>query len=102
MVEFMNVGKIVNIYGICGELKIMFLIDFLEVCFVKNVELYLFIFDNYFVLVYVEFVWLYKNMYIVWLKEYGNINEVEKFKGGIVKVFKENLVELEENEYYFY
>jgi len=45
---------------------------------------------------------LHKNMYIVRLKEYGNINEVEKFKGGIAKVSKENLAELEENEYYFH
>ncbi|WP_336779612.1 ribosome maturation factor RimM [Paenibacillus illinoisensis] len=102
MAEFMNVGKIVNTHGIRGELKIMPLTDFPEVRFAKNAELYLFTPDNHPVLVHVESARLHKNMYIVRLKEYGNINEVEKFKGGIAKVSKENLAELEENEYYFH
>ncbi|PAF32302.1 ribosome maturation factor RimM [Paenibacillus sp. 7516] len=102
MAEFMNVGKIVNTHGIRGELKIMPLTDFPEVRFAKNAELYLFTPDNHPVLVHVESARLHKNMYIVRLKEYGNINEVEKFKGSIAKVSKENLAELEENEYYFH
>ncbi|MET3942859.1 16S rRNA processing protein RimM [Paenibacillus sp. PvP094] len=102
MAEFMNVGKVVNTHGIRGELKIMPLTDFPEVRFAKNAELYLFTPDNHPVLVHVESARLHKNMYIVRLKEYGNINEVEKFKGGIAKVSKENLAELEENEYYFH
>ncbi|MCG7382590.1 ribosome maturation factor RimM [Paenibacillus sp. ACRRY] len=102
MAEFMNVGKIVNTHGIRGELKIMPLTDFPEVRFAKNAELYLFTSDNHPILVHVESARLHKNMYIVRLKEYGNINEVEKFKGGIAKVSKENLAELEENEYYFH
>ncbi|MCM3205142.1 ribosome maturation factor RimM [Paenibacillus illinoisensis] len=102
MAEFMNVGKIVNTHGIRGELKIMPLTDFPEVRFAKNAELYLFTPENHPVLVHVESARLHKNMYIVRLKEYGNINEVEKFKGGIAKVSKENLAELEENEYYFH
>lgn len=102
MAEFMNVGKIVNTHGIRGELKIMPLTDFPEVRFAKNAELYLFTPDNHSVLVHVESARLHKNMYIVRLKEYGNINEVEKFKGSIAKVSKENLAELEENEYYFH
>ncbi|MEK4435232.1 ribosome maturation factor RimM [Paenibacillus sp. FSL K6-2862] len=102
MAEFMNVGKIVNTHGIRGELKIMPLTDFPEVRFAKNAELYLFTPDNHPVMVHVESARLHKNMYIVRLKEYGNINEVEKFKGGIAKVSKENLAELEENEYYFH
>lgn len=102
MAEFMNVGKVVNTHGIRGELKIMPLTDFPEVRFAKNAELYLFTPDNHPVLVHVESARLHKNMYIVRLKEYGNINEVEKFKGSIAKVSKENLAELEENEYYFH
>ncbi|MBR2566682.1 MAG: ribosome maturation factor RimM [Paenibacillus sp.] len=102
MAEFMNVGKIVNTHGIRGELKIMPLTDFPEVRFAKNAELYLFTPDNHPALVTVESARLHKNMYIVRLKEYGNINEVEKFKGGMAKVTKENLADLEEGEYYFH
>ncbi|MGQ8871736.1 ribosome maturation factor RimM [Paenibacillus sp. TSA_86.1] len=102
MAEFMNVGKIVNTHGIRGELRIMPLTDFPEVRFAKNAELYLFTPDNHPVLVTVESSRLHKNMYIVRLKEYGNINEVEKFKGSIAKVSKENLAELEDGEYYFH
>ncbi|WP_427052627.1 ribosome maturation factor RimM [Paenibacillus sp. TC-CSREp1] len=102
MAEFMNVGKIVNTHGIRGELKIMPLTDFPEVRFAKNAELFLFTSDDRPVPVTVESARLHKNMYIVRLKEYGNINEVEKFKGGMAKVSKENLAELEEGEYYFH
>ncbi|CAI6030885.1 Ribosome maturation factor RimM [Paenibacillus sp. JJ-100] len=102
MAEFMNVGKIVNTHGIRGELKIMPLTDFPEVRFAKNAELYLFTPDNHPALATVESARLHKNMYIVRLKEYGNINEVEKFKGGLAKVSKENLADLEEGEYYFH
>ncbi|MBB6019319.1 16S rRNA processing protein RimM [Paenibacillus sp. JGP012] len=102
MAEFMNVGKIVNTHGIRGELKIMPLTDFPEVRFAKNAELFLFTSDDRPVPVTVESARLHKNMYIVRLKEYGNINEVEKFKGGMAKVSKENLADLEEGEYYFH
>ncbi|PZT55985.1 ribosome maturation factor RimM [Paenibacillus silvae] len=102
MAEFMNVGKIVNTHGIRGELKIMPLTDFPEVRFAKNAELFLFTSDDRPMPVTVESARLHKNMYIVRLKEYGNINEVEKFKGGMAKVSKENLADLEEGEYYFH
>ncbi|MEY8744975.1 ribosome maturation factor RimM [Paenibacillus tundrae] len=102
MAEFMNVGKIVNTHGIRGELKIMPLTDFPEVRFANNAELYFFTADNHPILVHVESARLHKNMYIVRLKEFGNINEVEKFKGGMAKVSKEDLAELDENEYYFH
>ncbi|GGH59359.1 ribosome maturation factor RimM [Paenibacillus silvae] len=102
MAEFMNVGKIVNTHGIRGELKIMPLTDFPEVRFAKNAEMFLFTSDDRPVPVTVESARLHKNMYIVRLKEYGNINEVEKFKGGMAKVSKENLADLEEGEYYFH
>ncbi|MMZ68538.1 Ribosome maturation factor RimM [compost metagenome] len=41
-------------------------------------------------------------MYIVKFEEYGNINDVEKYKGYDLKVPKEESVELPENEYYFH
>lgn len=41
-------------------------------------------------------------MYIVKLKEYDNINDVEKYKGSMLKVTQEDLVELPEDEYYFH
>lgn len=41
-------------------------------------------------------------MFIVKLKGYTNINEVEKYKGSLLKVPSNDLVDLPENEYYFH
>ncbi|MNN68467.1 Ribosome maturation factor RimM [compost metagenome] len=41
-------------------------------------------------------------MFVAKLKGYTNINQVEKFKGSLLKVPSDDLVELPENEYYFH
>lgn len=41
-------------------------------------------------------------MVVAKFKEYHNINEVEKYKGTLLKVSAERLGELEENEFYFH
>ena len=44
----------------------------------------------------------HKGMYIVTFREYGNVNDVLKFKGGSLKVREEALLALEEGEYYIH
>lgn len=103
MQQLFNVGKIVNTHGIRGELKILTTTDFLEDRFAKGSELLIVSADDKApVPVTVETARLHKNMVIVKFKEYHNINDVEKYKGTMLKVSAERLGELEENEFYFH
>ncbi|CAH0122121.1 MULTISPECIES: ribosome maturation factor RimM [unclassified Paenibacillus] len=98
-----TVGKIVNTHGIRGELKIVPQTDFPEVRFQKGSKL---LFQHpetkATVPVVVEGARLHKNMYMVKFEGFHNINEVEKYKGWLLKVSEEHLVELPEDEYYYY
>ncbi|BFH64003.1 MULTISPECIES: ribosome maturation factor RimM [Paenibacillus] len=99
----LNVGKIVNTHGIRGEIKVLPHTDFPEVRFAKGSELLIVPEDGKAPLpVTVQSSRFHKNMYIVKLKEYDNINDVEKYKGSMLKVTQEDLVELPEDEYYFH
>ncbi|MDR0269137.1 ribosome maturation factor RimM [Paenibacillus sp.] len=101
--QLMNVGKIVNTHGIKGEIKVLLHTDFPEVRFAKGSELLIVPADGKAPqLVTVQSSRFHKNMYIVKLEEYDNINDVEKFKGSMLKVPQEDLVELPENEFYFH
>lgn len=44
----------------------------------------------------------YKNFDILSFEGYLNINDVEKYCDGILKVVKDNFVELVEDEFYYY
>ena len=44
----------------------------------------------------------HKGMFIAKLKGYTDINQVEKYKGSLLKVPSTDLVELPANEYYFH
>ncbi|MGN7355979.1 ribosome maturation factor RimM [Paenibacillus sp. SAF-054] len=99
----MNVGKIVNTHGIKGEIKVLPHTDFPEIRFAADNELLLVPADGKAPLpVTVQSSRFHKNMYIVKLVGYDNINDVEKFKGSMLKVTQEDLVELPENEFYFH
>jgi 16S rRNA processing protein RimM len=96
-----NVGKLVNTHGIRGEIKVVSDTDFPDVRFAQGSELILTAPDRKSqVQVTVEGAREHKKMYIVKLKEYGNINDVEKYKGWSVMVSGKHLVELDEGEYY--
>ncbi|CAM2898161.1 ribosome maturation factor RimM [Paenibacillus sediminis] len=101
--SLLTVGKIVNTHGIRGELKILSHTDFPDVRFAKNSLLQIVNPDTMEIIpVHVESSRLHKNMYIVKFKEYNNINDVEKYKGWMIKVSKDQTVDLEEGEYYFH
>ncbi|MBD8497035.1 ribosome maturation factor RimM [Paenibacillus arenosi] len=100
--KLITVGEIVNTQGIRGELKIVSHTDFSEVRFAKNSQL--FIVDEAKKLhlpVTVEKAREHKKLYIIKLKEYDNINDVEKYKGCLLKVSEDQQVKLEENEFYY-
>lgn len=101
--SLLSVGKIVNTHGIRGELKVLSSTDFPDIRFAEGKKL---IFvqpeTGRRVEATVENARPSKGTYILKFKEYGNINEVEGFKGWDLKVTKEETLELPENEYYFH
>ncbi|EJW14508.1 ribosome maturation factor RimM [Paenibacillus alvei] len=98
-----NVGKLVNTHGIRGEVKIIPTTDFPETRFAQKSELILQQPDsNINVPVTIERSRLHKNMYIVKFTQFDNINDVEKYKGWVLKVSEEQLDELDDDEYYYH
>jgi 16S rRNA processing protein RimM len=101
--QWLTVGKVVNTHGIRGELKVVPQTDFPEARFAEGSELTLVQPETLQRLtVEVQGARLHKNMYIVKLKGYDNINDAEKYKGWLLKVSKEQLAELDEGEYYHF
>ncbi|GAK38538.1 protein RimM [Paenibacillus sp. TCA20] len=101
MSQFFNVGKIVNTHGIRGELKVLPLTDFPEERFAKGSKLVIDTGEGQ-QPVTVESARLHKNMFVVRLNDFTNINEVEKYKGMMLKVSAEYQTELSEDEFYFH
>jgi 16S rRNA processing protein RimM len=102
-IQWLTVGKVVNTHGIRGDLKVVPQTDFPEERFAEGSELSLVHPETQQRLaVEVQGARLHKNMYIVKLKGYDNINDVEKYKGWLLKVTKEQMAELEEGEYYHF
>jgi len=99
--RLLNVGKIVNTHGIKGELKVWPQTDFPEVRFKAGSKL-LMIPPEAGEPVTVEIVSAreQKKMYVVKIKGFDDINEVEKYKGWELKVTEDDRVPLDEGEYY--
>lgn len=98
-----NVGKVVNTHGIRGELKVLPKTDFPDERFGKGSSLVLC--DpatGATVPVEVESSRPHKNVYIVKLSGFDNINDVERYKGWMLKVSEEHMKELPEGEYYYH
>jgi 16S rRNA processing protein RimM len=95
-----TVGKIVNTHGIRGELKIISETDFPE-RFDVGSELVIVDAQNNQTQVKVQSSRLHKNMYVVKFDKYDNINDVEKYKGTLLKIEAKYQEPLEEGEYYY-
>jgi 16S rRNA processing protein RimM len=103
MPNLLNVGKVVNTQGIRGEVRVIASTDFPEERFATGSKLFLEHPD------FSEMIELkvaghrqHKNFDLLKFEGYPNINDVEKFKGGVLKVSNEMLSELEENEFYYH
>ncbi|XID95175.1 ribosome maturation factor RimM [Paenibacillaceae bacterium WGS1546] len=100
--RLLNVGKIVNTHGIRGELKVWPQTDFPDIRFKAGSKLLMIPPDaGEPIAIEVAGAREQKKMYIVRLKGFDNINEVEKYKGWELKVPEEERAPLEEGEYYF-
>lgn len=101
--DLFTVGKVVNTHGLKGELKVFPQTDFPETRFARGSELILFHPEQQSRLpVTVESARTHKNAYIVKLRGFDNINEVEKYKGWQLKVSGEFLADLPDGEYYYH
>lgn len=101
--EYYHVGKIVNTHGVRGELKIIAETDFPEVRFAKGSRLYCFPPNAQppFPLEVVA-ARVLKGTYIVKFKQLDQLTDAEKLKGGTLKISEEQLVDLDDGEYYYH
>lgn len=103
MEKWFNVGKIVNTHGIRGEVRIISKTDFADERYKLGNKLFLFLPDTHSPIeLIVKTHRKHKNFDLVTFEGCDNINHVERFKGGILKVPESQLSVLEEDEYYYH
>lgn len=97
--KYIEIGKIVSTHGIKGEVKVYSESDFKEDRFSKGNILYLKENETYNPITinsYRE----HKNMSLITINDYKNINEVLKYIGFSIYIKKEDLPILDEGHYY--
>jgi len=103
MEKWFNVGKIVNTHGIRGEVRVISRTDFPEERYKVGNKLFLFLPKSKVPLeLTVKTHRTHKNFDLLTFEGYENINEVEKFRDGMLKVPESHLAALEEDEFYFH
>ncbi|MBE4908751.1 ribosome maturation factor RimM [Bacillus luteolus] len=103
MAEWFNVGKIVNTQGIKGEVRVISRTDFTESRYKVGNTLYLFKTEGTEPIeVTVKSHRVHKTFDLLTFEGYNNLDEVEKLRDYIIRVPKDQLGELKENEYYFH
>ncbi|HEU4963046.1 MAG TPA: ribosome maturation factor RimM [Bacilli bacterium] len=97
------VGHVVNTQGLGGEVRVVSRTDFDDVRFKKGSELLL-VHPNFPkpIPLKVNSSRPHKQFILLKFEGHDNINAVEKYKGGDLKVPEDELVELPEDEYYIY
>jgi 16S rRNA processing protein RimM len=101
--KFLTIGIIANTHGIRGELKVVAKTDYPELRFAKKAKMLLFPADGASPFeVEVERARDQKTVYIVKFTAFNNINEVEKYKGSLLRVSAIDQVKEEPNSFYFH
>ena len=96
--EFIKIGKIINTFGIKGELKLDVYTDFIDERFKKDTTVYVgedkiaFVMKNF---------KIHKDYLLIQFKDNEDINLVEKYKNMYVYKSKDDIKPLKEGEYYF-
>ena len=101
--EWFNVGKIVNTHGIRGEVRVNSYTDFPEERFAVGSKLALFMSESskpIFLIVATQRP--HKNFNLLTFENHPNLNDVEKYRDGILKVSENQLGDLDEDEYYYH
>jgi 16S rRNA processing protein RimM len=95
-----EVGRITGTHGLKGTLKIKSFTDFVEERYKNGTVLYI-QFKDQMIPITVEGFRTHKTVELVDVKEFSDINEVEKFKGSYVLIEESERNALEEDAYYF-
>lgn len=96
--EYIKVGQIISFFGIKGEVKLYPLTHDLD-RFKRDHPYYI---GNDHSMVHIKSFRDLKNVLVVKFEEFDNINEVLKFRDQYLYVSSEDLLNLEENEYYIH
>ena len=96
--EYVLIGKILNTFGIKGELKVDPYTDFIEERFKKDSDVYI---GEQHVPVKVKGHREHKGFLLLAFKDLEDINLVEKYKGMMLYKAKSDIHKLKEGEYYF-
>lgn len=99
--KWLNVGKIVNTHGIRGEVRVISRTDFPEERYKIGNTLYVDM-ESKHVPVTIESHRKHKQFDLLTFEGLSNINDVEPFKGHLLKVPKEQQVSLEEGEFFYH
>ena len=99
--EYITIARVVNTYGIKGELKVVSETDFPDLRFQAGTPIYFLesgkkVKGQATIADYRQ----HKGTYLIRLREYDNINQVETFKGTLMAIAAEDQHELEEGVYY--
>lgn len=98
--KYYRIGRIVNTFGIRGQLKVIADTDFAEERFSSGQKLVILKDDAFVKEVVVANAQLHKGTYLVSFEEYNNINQVEAFKGCWLVISADDQQELPEDEFY--
>ena len=96
-----TIGKIINTHGIKGEVKVKQITDFMERFNVGSV-IYLIDTNEQIIPLEIASVRTQKDYLLIRFTGYDSINEVESFKGLMLKIKNEQLTPLNEHEFYFH
>jgi 16S rRNA processing protein RimM len=99
--EMINVGYIAGFHGLKGEMKIKTTTDYVEERFGVGSELYLLLKKEQ-IKVKIRSYRFHKGMPLIAFEDYYSLDDVEKFKGCALKIHKDMLFDLEEDEYYHF
>ena len=95
-----KIGKIVNTFGLKGELKVISQSEFIEDRFRVGNKV-LIDFDNDLVEITIGTMRIHQDNVLMTIKGLDNINLVEKYKGSDVYINKQDIPKLEGNYYLF-
>lgn len=102
MTNYYKVGKIVNTHGIRGEVRVISSTDFTEERYRVGEQLFLFRENQETLPLTIASYRRHKNFDLLSFEGYPNINQVEPFRDGILKISEKQMGDLDEHEYYYH
>ena len=102
MTNYYKVGKIVNTHGIKGEVRVISQTDFPDERYQVGETLYLFREQKEPLKLVIASHRKHKNFDLLSFEGYYNINQVEEFRDGTLKIAEDQQGELAENEFYYH